>query len=315
VAVRALTSAQKKLYAAGLPVACFGKLPLYEDFLRVPGGEGARAFTEWLDRGFGLRWGDLGGEAETVARPTRVLFVAPKGLAVCAVLSDSHDRGGLRRFPFALMVEFPVKAIDAGSPAFALGLVPVWTAIEAIDAEVRTLSSAAEFYAAIRARKVVPGVADCDLSDLDRPLAAVTSSAAIAGLVFRTARTAGEEASVPSNRRRLAYRLPGLPGAFPALLAGVFARFVEKNVRGIAGPPSAFLTGDAGDPIALVYRPLDTADVRLISPRAGDATRTFDLTDDAGAVPEAFVERVQADLADATLGDLARYRVPRGAVS
>ena len=318
MAVRALTSAQRKLYARGLPVSCFGKLPLYEDFLRVPGSDGAaREFDGWMDRGFGLRWDDLGGGAETVARPTRMLYVAARtGAAVCAILADSHDRGGLRRFPFALYAELPVKAIDADSPAFISGLAPVWRALETLEAEARALPSANEFYQAFRGRRIAPEADDEEPADaLHTPLAAIPGADSFpSGILHRLAEAVARQKEEARDRMALAYRLPLTPGASAELQAGAWARLLARGYSKHAGLPSLVLPrdADAGAAFAVLFRPLDPADVRLLSARADRAGRVIDLVRGGPDAPQEFQARVARDLpAGATLADLARFRLPK----
>lgn len=87
-----------------LRVSCYGKLPVYKDFLRENlAGKEAQFFKQWLDRGFGHYWGDRQDYRGTTVYPHGFLFRFP-GTAryLVGYLWGSHDEGGLRSFPFSI---------------------------------------------------------------------------------------------------------------------------------------------------------------------------------------------------------------------
>ena len=92
-----------------LPVSCYGKLPLYKDFLRENlAGKEAQAFKRWLDKGVGHYWGATDEYRGTTIYPHGFLLRFP-GTAkyLLGYLWGSHDEGGLRFFPFSLFASIP----------------------------------------------------------------------------------------------------------------------------------------------------------------------------------------------------------------
>jgi type VI secretion system ImpM family protein len=109
-----------------LPISCYGKLPLYKDFLRENlAGKEAQAFKRWLDKGVSHYWGTRDGYRGTTIYPHGVLFRFP-GTAkyLLGYLWGSHDEGGLRFFPFSLFASIP-----AGRESF-----PPHSVLQALDA-------------------------------------------------------------------------------------------------------------------------------------------------------------------------------------
>ena len=130
----------KKRSELELTLSVFGKLPVYKDFIRHRcfGKGEVGAFARWIEEGFdyaGRRNGPdrLGG-------PRRVLFHAEKakGLIV-AVVQDSADMNGQRRFPFACYTSVPFKSLPALLSDRVLALEPLWRRLEDV---VRSLASA-----------------------------------------------------------------------------------------------------------------------------------------------------------------------------
>jgi type VI secretion system ImpM family protein len=98
-----------------MPVSCYGKLPVYKDFLRSNlAGREAQAFKQWLDKGVSHYWGERDGYRGVTIYPHGFLLRYP-GTAryVIGYLWGSHDEGGLRSFPFSLFI-----AVPAGREAF-----------------------------------------------------------------------------------------------------------------------------------------------------------------------------------------------------
>ncbi len=96
----------------------YGKLPLAKDYLRLGLGEGAGlAFRDWLDGTFS---GGGGREAPVLTQPLRFLLGDDWGGCLQGILHPSSDAGGLRPFPFALVVERQRRAVvDDVSQALA----------------------------------------------------------------------------------------------------------------------------------------------------------------------------------------------------
>lgn len=92
-----------------LKISCYGKLPLYKDFLREGlAGKEAQAYKQWLDKGVGHYWGAHDEYRGTTIYPHGFLLRFP-GTAkyLLGYLWGSHDEGGLRFFPFSLFASIP----------------------------------------------------------------------------------------------------------------------------------------------------------------------------------------------------------------
>jgi len=99
-----------------IPVSCYGKLPVYKDFLRKGlAGKEAQTFKQWLDRGISHYWSGDGPYRGEMIYPHAMLLRFP-GTAryILAYLWGSHDAGGLRFFPFTVFLSLP-----AGSEGMA----------------------------------------------------------------------------------------------------------------------------------------------------------------------------------------------------
>jgi hypothetical protein len=133
----------------------YGKLPLAKDYLRIGCGDGvARRLREWMDRGFSPA--GEGAQAPMLPGATAFILRDRSGTAVLGILWPSSDAGGLRPFPFALLVERKWKVlareIDAG-----LGECDRWfAALEAIWGRLGTLAEGAEVLSALRGLSVEP---------------------------------------------------------------------------------------------------------------------------------------------------------------
>lgn len=98
-----------------LPVSCYGKLPIYKDFLRENlASKDAQAFKRWLDKGISHYWGANETYRGEMIYPHAFLLRFPgTGRYVVGYLWGSHDEGELRFFPFSVFVSLP-----AGREAF-----------------------------------------------------------------------------------------------------------------------------------------------------------------------------------------------------
>ena len=138
-----------------LEVSAYGKLPIYKDFLRHGlAAPEAQAFRRWLDRGVSKFW-ELHDAYRDQPIPTQALMVSFPATShqVLAYLWDSHDHGGLRRFPFVLFVSLPQSKADAPlSLLFALDqLIEQGEAMRHQLASMETLD---EYYPFIRTARV-----------------------------------------------------------------------------------------------------------------------------------------------------------------
>jgi len=98
-----------------LPISCYGKLPIYKDFLRENlASKHAQAFKHWLDKGIGHYWGanDV-YRGETIYPHAFLLRFPGTARYVVGYLWGSHDEGELRFFPFSVFASLP-----AGREAF-----------------------------------------------------------------------------------------------------------------------------------------------------------------------------------------------------
>lgn len=107
--------------ADAYPLHCFGKLPIYKDFISSGLADpGAQEFQKWLSNGFSRRWA-VREEYRGAEIPAHsFLFSLPESRrSVAGSLWGSHDEGGLRRFPFAVFVVVP-QGRPASDPLCAL---------------------------------------------------------------------------------------------------------------------------------------------------------------------------------------------------
>src|SRR5262249_35408807 len=142
----------EKVRTARFPLQAYGKLPIYKDFISVGLTEpGAREFRQWLDRGFSYRWAENAEYRDAEIPPHGFLLRLPESKGcVAGALWGSSDSGGLRRFPFALFLNFaPSQA--AADPQAALHYL---SAIDRRGEEIRDGGAAgaslAAFYQAYR---------------------------------------------------------------------------------------------------------------------------------------------------------------------
>lgn len=88
----------------------YGKLPLAKDYLRLGLGDGAGlALRDWLDATFSS--GASREDAPVLAWPFRFLIGDAFGGCLQGIVQPSSDAGGLRPFPFALVVERHRRAV------------------------------------------------------------------------------------------------------------------------------------------------------------------------------------------------------------
>jgi len=118
-----------------LPIACFGKLPCYGDYLKVNVSQpSARALQELMLHGkqdLSLSDPGAGGYRDVaIESRLRILFGLPgsKELFV-GVLRPSRDAGG-RHFPFAAFTYLPRRTYARNCALLPLALSSIWEALD-----------------------------------------------------------------------------------------------------------------------------------------------------------------------------------------
>ena len=170
-----------------LPVECYGKLPIAKDYLRVGCAEGAgAAWREWLDRAYS---GGTGGTFPELAWPANFVTGEAWGEPLVGGLWPSSDAGGLRKFPFTLLVERRRKAargdLDEGWSKSAA----IWRELGALRANAESSGDGQRFLAAMRGREL-------DLDTLEG-----TRESGIDFATWRAAIDAGEDGLEKTLRR------------------------------------------------------------------------------------------------------------------
>jgi len=131
-----------------LPVGCFGKLPIWPEYMEAGTSyPAARALKQWLHGGrehAGLEDPE-GGRTDTAVRAQLRLLIGLPGSTelLVGVLRPSGDQGG-RSFPFTVFSFIPRKLYGKHYGLLPLALSPVWDVLEdAWDslAEVATKSA------------------------------------------------------------------------------------------------------------------------------------------------------------------------------
>jgi hypothetical protein len=135
------------------PLQVYGKLPLAKDYLRIGCSQGgALALRGWLDQAFS-------GSAEKSAQPVlpwpmRFLLGGPAPLIGCAW--PSSDAGGLRRFPFAMMVDRKKRALQDDLRADWSSCETTWRRLEELHRDNASRADGRDFLAALRGVQVDP---------------------------------------------------------------------------------------------------------------------------------------------------------------
>ena len=118
-------------------IHAFGKLPLAGDFIRYKlDSEESRGFAGWVEKGQILVEAvnrSAGVKPPAAAARRRYLFALDQGFGrrmVAGIMHESNDKGGLRRFPFALFA-----SLEAGGYRSRPALMPIvldegWRALE-----------------------------------------------------------------------------------------------------------------------------------------------------------------------------------------
>lgn len=117
-----------------LPVGCFGKLPIWPEYMEAGTSyPAARALKQWLHGGrehAGLEAPE-GGRTDTAVRAHLRLLTGLPGSTelLVGVLRPSGDQGG-RSFPFSVFSFIPRKLYGKHYELLPLALSPVWDVLE-----------------------------------------------------------------------------------------------------------------------------------------------------------------------------------------
>jgi len=261
-----------------LPLSCYGKLPLYRDFIRnALAGPEAQAFKQWLDRGFSRHW-----EAQDACREYRfgshalVLTFPGTGRTVLAYVWGSADNEGLRRFPFAFFVSVPASRGSGPGPALDAAAqfarraqgwqddLDVFRDVETLLHAVRdrrvSLTLVDEESALERLREGLGGVT---VREFAESLYGAAAPRLFPALLDWLRRLGGHGQDLP-----VAARLPGSP-LLPAVhQAGLWAGLL-RDERGRRPTPCNLLVplqGDAGVGPVILGRDLRPEDVLVFHP-------------------------------------------------
>jgi type VI secretion system ImpM family protein len=124
---------------------CFGKLPIAGDFIRFRlGAEEGKALAAWMEKGqghaqFALR-NPLLSKGAAGAAPRRYRFALDQGSGrriVVGILHESHDRGKLRRFPFAFFTEVEASGFRSRPGLLPILLKETWESLESLSGLIR----------------------------------------------------------------------------------------------------------------------------------------------------------------------------------
>ena len=156
-----------------LPVACFGKLPCYTEYLEENiSFPTSRALKNWIHEGRSesrLGSGDEDSVEEKIHR--RFLFGLPGSVELAVgVIRPSKDQGGTRSFPFMLLTHIPRRQYGKNYSLLPLALAPVWDAIDDAWQNLANLESRAAFKEVLEST-LIPAPAPVD--DVKGPFAAM----------------------------------------------------------------------------------------------------------------------------------------------
>ncbi len=316
----------------------FGKLPLAGDFIhfRLEGDE-ARAFAGWLERGQALVEGIRRGGAEDSAAagdaPRRFRFAFDPGNGrrlLFGVLRESHDRGALRRFPFALFASLEASGYRERPALMPMLFSPAWETLDATMETLGRVQGTDELFGLLN-RMDVP------VTDPGRP-----ASGEVDGILSSTAAGAFFEALLGegSLARRVALfdlliqslspfrknrpeevpvtlKLPLSGGVADVRLQSVFwVELLCGMLRGARVAPNLFqrVSPESGLPTSLqvFFQRADETNFAALLTRRYEADYVSDLTD-LGAAPPApsaignsALKQIESE--GATLQDLVRFR-------
>lgn len=322
----------------GVRLYCYGKLPIYKDFLTLKSGRGApETFKVWMDTGFGTDWGNSGDGPTSVVCPHRILFTPArrdKDVAVAAIW-NSHDADGLRRFPFAFFAALPKKAVRRLGDKIITGLTPMWEEMESCYLALEDISDVTGFYGRFRNSRVQPPprrkarasqgtVSPWQSVTVPEVAAAVYGDKcqdSWTGLLSRLGdaisyarRTAGKTAGI-------ALRLPLAASVDGPLQIEMWLCFLRHNLgRKMDAPTVCLPQRDRGENTAfsVLWRDPRPEDVCLLGDGASQYEHVEDLTDSSAAATTgdscaSEVVELTAELfrENCSVGDFAKRTLPR----
>ncbi len=315
----------------------FGKLPIAGDFIhfRLEGDE-ARAFAGWLERGQALVEGIRRGGAEDGAAagdaPRRFRFAFDPGVGrrlLFGVLRESHDRGALRRFPFALFASVEAAGFRERPSLIPLLLAEAWETLDAAMASLGEAKGTDELFGRLGGMSLaVTEPARPASSEVDGILSSTGAEAFWGGLLGEgnLARRVAifdllVQALLPFRKSRpeevpVTLKLPLAGGAADTRIQGVFwVELLSGMLRGARFAPNLFLRipqgGERPTSLQVFFQRADETNFAALLTRRYEADYVNDLTD-LGAPPPptalggAALRQVESD--GATLEQLVRFR-------
>jgi len=282
----------------------FGKLPLAGDFIhyRLDGDE-ARAFVGWLERGQALVEGIRRGGAEDLTggpeEPRRFRFAFDPGNGrrlLFGVLRESHDRGALRRFPFALFGSVEASGFRERPSLMPLLFAPAWDRLDATMDSLVDVGGTDELFSRLDGAGITLQEAGPEASKEVDTILAKTPPAEFWSRLFGEERKARRvalfdillQAILPFARKRL----EEVPVALKLPLAGSSADVVVQSafwvdllagmLRGARLAPNLFLRapGGGGPPTSLhvFFQRADETNYAALLTRRYEADYVNDLT-------------------------------------
>ena len=131
-----------------LPLACFGKLPFWPEYLEHGVSyPSSRALKDFLLRGrSAMEYAEEGGVDSGEERGSRFVIALAGSLELLVgFVGPSTDLGGLRRFPFAVFAHLPRRFYGKHYALLPVGLDGVWEILEDTWRGLTELSSDAAF--------------------------------------------------------------------------------------------------------------------------------------------------------------------------
>ncbi|MBI4582699.1 MAG: DUF2094 domain-containing protein [Planctomycetes bacterium] len=229
---------------------CYGKLPIYQDFLSLRGEGASQRFQEWLN---GLDRSD--GRPARIPHTQRLLLVSKEFRQyIVATVWDSSDARGIRKFPFALYFELPRLLLDSSSPRLLSAHQAWWAKLEETEPALLSVKTAEEFYQRLRETKISlgknGGSAPPAVDPAPGPVPGIASqalAAAIYGpqpfddwvrLLWRVHQAAPPGGGGPAFLDQLAMKLPLGEGIPPALQIEAWIKLARDRAGKSAPLPS-----------------------------------------------------------------------------
>jgi hypothetical protein len=271
-----------------LGALCYGKLPIYKDFLKSRNGDSSEKFQGWLN---GLD--RLIGRPAKIPRTQRVMFLPESGKEyVLATVWDSSDQGGVRAFPFTLYFEPSRRFLASITDQVVFGNLSLWEVLEREKPGLAAARSAQDFYQRLRGvgHHLTLSVASVEEGQFWKEAhgtsvkalaTAIFGGEAVDGwvrLLWRALLALGPAGRATSIVPTLALRLPLGTGIAYHLQVETWIKFIRE--RGSNTVPSVIFPRDPVEGSAsfcLFFRPIRESDVRLLLEEAKNS-EILDLT-------------------------------------